>query len=95
MQATWAGGRYENPMSESTLTPSQGFINSATASGGGGGEATHTHSLAGPVTIKAKTTVHWSPGSSMEVREPAVWSQFSRPSNCGVIFTITQYNSHG
>jgi hypothetical protein len=29
-QATWLAGRYVNPMPESTLSPSQGFINSAT-----------------------------------------------------------------
>jgi hypothetical protein len=38
--------------------------------GGGGGSNTpphtHTHLLASPVTINAKTTVHCSPGSSME-----------------------------
>jgi hypothetical protein len=30
-QATWLAGRYDNPMPESTLSPSQGPMNSATA----------------------------------------------------------------
>jgi hypothetical protein len=29
-QATWLAGRYDNPMSELTLSPSQGSMNSAT-----------------------------------------------------------------